>query len=225
MNWVKSQGLSKIRGVVHGFSNKGFSGSVSEAAGLFGLCGIATLDQIHSSKVIVFKDQFRASEQKGDALIADLKGIGVGVFTADCVPILFVDKAASVAAAVHAGWRGTLSQIAKATLLEIEESFGIPPSRICAAVGPSIGACCYEVGEEVASLFIDKFGDWERYLFRKGGSKYVLDLKEANRHALAREGVEEIEVIGICTKCSSEFHSFRREGKKVGNQLNLIGLI
>lgn len=225
MNWIKSQGLSKIRGAVHGFSNKGFSGSVSEAAGLFGLCGIATLDQIHSGKVFIIKDKLREAEKKGDALIADLKGIGVGVFTADCVPILFVDKAASVAAAVHAGWRGTLSQIAKATLLEMEESFGIAPSRIYAAVGPSIGVCCYEVGEDVACLFMDKFSDWEKYLFSKGDSKYVLDLKEANRHALTREGVKEIEVIGICTKCSREFHSYRRDGKKVGSQLNFIGLI
>lgn len=113
MNWVKSQGLSKIRGVVHGFSNKGFNGNLSEAAGLFGLSGIATLDQIHSSEVFVVKDKIKELEQKGDALILDLKGMGVGVFTADCVPILFVDRSASVAGAVHAGWRGTLSQIAK----------------------------------------------------------------------------------------------------------------
>lgn len=225
MNWIKSQGLSEIKGVVHGFSNKGFNGSLSEAAGLFGLSGIATLDQIHSSEVFVIKDRFKELEQKGDALILDLKGMGAGVFTADCVPILLVDKSASVAAAIHAGWRGTLSQIAKATLIKIEKSFGIAPSRICAAVGPSIGECCYEVGEDVASLFTDKSSDWERYLFRKGNSKYALDLKEANRRTLEREGVEDIEVIGICTKCSREFHSYRRDGKKVGSQLNFIGLI
>ena len=141
------------------------------------------------------------------------------------MPILFVDKSASVVAAVHAGWRGTFSQVAKATLIEIEKSFGIVPSRICAAVGPSIGVCCYEIGEDVASLFMDKFSDCERYLFRKDDSKYVLDLKEANRHALAREGVEDIEVIETCTKCSSEFYSYRRDGKRVGNHLNFIGLI
>jgi purine-nucleoside/S-methyl-5'-thioadenosine phosphorylase / adenosine deaminase len=225
MNWIKSQGLSEIKGVVHGFSNKGFKGSLSEAARLFGLSCIATLDQIHSSKVFVIKDRFKELEQKGDALIADLKGIGVGVFTADCVPILLVDKSASVAAAVHAGWRGTLSQITKATLIEMEKSFGITPSRICAVLGPSIGACCYEVGEDVASLFMNKSSDWERYLSRKGNSKYALDLKEANIHTMAREGVEDIEVMEMCTKCSSEFHSYRRDGKKVGSQLNFIGLI
>lgn len=225
MNWVKSQSLSKIRGVVHGFSNRGFNGSLSDAAGIFELSNIATLNQIHSSKVFVIEDKFKELEQKGDALVADLKGTGVGVFTADCVPILLVDRSASVVAAVHAGWRGTLSQVAKATLIEMKRSFGIAPSRICAAVGPSIGACCYEVGEEVASLFMNKFSDCERYLFRKGDSKYVLDLKQANRYALAREGVEDVEVIGICTKCSGGFHSYRRDGKKVGNHLNFIGLI
>ncbi len=225
MNWVKSQILSQIRGVVHGFSNRGFKGSLSDAAEMFELSSIATLNQIHSSKVFVIRDRFKKLEQKGDALVADLKGTGVGVFTADCVPILLADRSASVVAAVHAGWRGTLSQITKATLVEMERSFGIAPSRICAAIGPSIGACCYEIGEDVASLFMDKFSDCGGYLFRNGDSKYVLDLKEANRYALAMEGVEDIEIIGICTKCSEGFHSYRRDGKKVGNHINFIGLI
>lgn len=225
MNWVKSRILSRIRGVVHGFSNRDFNGSLSDAAGLFGLSGIATLDQIHSSNVFVIKDKFGELEQKGDALIADLKGIGIGVFTADCVPILFADDSASVVAAIHAGWRGTLLQITKATILEMKKSFGISPSRIRAVVGPSIGVCCYEIGEDVASLFMDKFNDWNGYLFKKDNSKYVLDLKEANRYALLREGVEDIEIIGICTKCNSDFHSYRRDGKKIGNHINFIGLI
>ncbi|MER3446474.1 MAG: peptidoglycan editing factor PgeF [Candidatus Dadabacteria bacterium] len=225
MNWVKSQILSKISGVVHGFSNRGFNGSLSEAAGLFGLRGIATLDQIHSSRVFVIRNKFKGLEQKGDALIADLKGIGVGVFTADCMPILLVDDSTSVVAAIHAGWRGTLSQIAKATILEIEKGFGIAPSRIHAVLGPSIGVCCYEIGWDVASLFMDRFSDWEGYLLRKGKSEYVLDLKEANRYALAREGVKNIEIIEICTKCNMEFHSYRRDGKRTGSHINFIGLI
>src|ERR1700758_5821128 len=174
MNWIMSEGLSKIRGVVHGFSNKNFNGSVSDVARFFGLSRIATLNQIHSSVVFVIKDGFKEeSGQKGDAIVTSLKGIGVGVFTADCVPLLLIDKSASSVAVVHAGWRGTLSQIIKATLLEMEKNFGTEPSRVFAVIGPSIGMCCYEIGKDVASLFKDKFTNWDTYLFRKNSSKYV----------------------------------------------------
>jgi purine-nucleoside/S-methyl-5'-thioadenosine phosphorylase / adenosine deaminase len=226
MNWIRSENLSKIRGVVHGFSNRNFNGSVSDVARFFGLSKIATLNQIHSSVVFVIKDGFKEEpEQKGDAIVTSLRGIGIGVFTADCVPLLLIDKSVSAVAVVHAGWRGTLSQITKATLLEMEKNFGTEPSTVSAVVGPSIGMCCYEVGKDVAALFKDKFANWDTYLFRKNDSKYVLDLKEANRTALVKEGVENIEVIKICTKCSNEFHSYRRDGKRVGNQLSFIGLI
>ncbi len=226
MDWIKSESLSKIGGVVHGFSNRNFNGDISEAAEFFGLSRIATLDQIHGGAVFVIKDGFKEeSAQKGDAIVTNLRGAGIGVFTADCVPILLAERSASAVSVVHAGWRGTLSQITKATLLEMRKNFGIKPSKVSAAAGPSIGACCYEVGEDVGSLFMNKFRDWESFLFRKNDYKYTLDLQEANRIALAKEGVEEIEVIKICTKCSREFHSYRRDGKRVGNQLSFIGLV
>jgi len=226
MGWIKSQNLSKISGVVHGFSNREFGGDLGEAARRFGLSGIFTLTQVHSSDVFVIKDGFREKTgQKGDAIVTGLKDLGIGVFTADCLPILFVDRSASVVAVAHAGWRGTLSRIAMATLLEIERNFGIGPGRVVAVIGPSIGRCCYEVGEDVASLFMDRFKDWRSYLFKKNNSKYILDLKEANRIALAQEGVKDIEVLNTCTKCEGDFHSFRRDGKGVGAQLSFIGLV
>ena len=226
MSWIKSQSLSEIGGIVHGFSNKKFNGSVSDIARYFGLNNIATIDQTHSSDVLVINDGFKdLSREKGDAIITDLRGIGIGVFTADCVPILFAEKAGSLVAVVHAGWRGTLSQVPIATLTEMKKRFGIEPSRVSCVVGPSIGGCCYEVGEDVASQFIHKFDNWKDFLFRKSNLKYILDLKEANRINLFKEGVRDIEVMNICTKCNSDFHSYRRDGENVGKQLSFIGLV
>ena len=226
MSWIKSQSLSEIGGIVHGFSNKKFNGSVSDIARYFGLNNIATIDQTHSSDVLVINDGFKdLSREKGDAIITDLRGIGIGVFTADCVPILFAEKAGSLVAVVHAGWRGTLSQVPIATLTEMKKRFGIEPSRVSCVVGPSIGGCCYEVGEDVASQFIYKFDNWKDFLFRKNNLKYILDLKGANRINLSKEGVKDIEVINICTKCGSDFHSYRRDGENAGKQLSFAGLV
>ena len=226
MSWIKSLSLSKIGGIVHGFSNKKFNGSVSDIARYFGLNNIATIDQTHSSDVLVINDGFKdLSREKGDAIITDLRGIGIGVFTADCVPILFAEKTGLLVAVVHAGWRGTLSQVPIATLTEMKKRFGIEPSGVSCVVGPSIGGCCYEVGEDVASQFIDKFDNWKDFLFRKSNLKYILDLKEANRINLFKEGVRDIEVMNICTKCNSDFHSYRRDGENVGKQLSFIGLV
>jgi len=226
MSWIKSQSLSKIGGIVHGFSNKEFNGSVSDIARYFGLSNVATINQTHSSDVFVINDGFKdLSKEKGDAIITGLRGMGIGVFTADCVPILFAEKTGSLVAVVHAGWRGTLSQVPIATLTEMKKRFGIEPSRVSCVIGPSIGGCCYEVGEDVASQFIDKFDNWKGFLFRKNNLKYILDLKGANRINLFKEGVKDIEVMNICTKCNSDFHSYRRDGENVGKQLSFIGLV
>lgn len=226
MSWIKSENLSKVSGVVHGFSNRGFKGDLKETATHFRLRRIITLNQVHSSNVLVIKDGFREKPgQKGDAIVTSLNGMGIGVFTADCLPLLLVDRSASVVATVHAGWKGTLSQITRTALLEMGENFGTEPSTLYAVLGPSIGRCCYEVGEDVASLFMNKFENWKGYLFKKNDSKYTLDLKEANKIALIEEGVRDVEVIDICTKCDSGFHSYRRDGKGVGKQLSFVGLI
>jgi len=225
MSWIKADNISEIGGIVHGFSDRGFKGDMEEAASYFGLKRIFTLNQVHSSKVFVIKEELGDSEREGDAIVTGLKGIGIGVFTADCQPILLVDANASIMAVVHAGWRGTLSQITKRTLLTMKEKYGVDPSNICAALGPSIGRCCYEVGEDVASLFKNRFENWEKFLSKRSAPKYVLDLKEANRTGLSEQGVRNIEVMDVCTKCDTEFHSYRRDGKHVGKQLSFVGLV
>ena len=226
MGWIKSDTLSKLSGLVHGFSNRLFNGDLKETARNFGLSTVFTLAQVHSADVIVLEDGFKKEPgRKGDAIITGRKGMGIGVFTADCVPILLVDESVSCVAVAHAGWRGTLQRVSQKTLQGMCRHFRTDPSRVHVVLGPSIGKCCYEVGEDVASPFMEKFKDGERYLFRKGNSKYMLDLREINRLSLLEEGVKSVEVMNMCTKCDNNFHSYRRDGKNVGSQLSLIGLV
>ena len=225
MSFVQSELLSAIKGVVHGFSNRSVGTDTSDIERAFNLAGVAQLKQIHSGDVIVVDNIENHDDlTEGDALVADIKNIGVGIRTADCVPILIVDSNKSIVAAVHAGWRGTWSQIAKNTVNLLENKYGIAPSDLNVAIGPSIKKCCYEVGEDVASLFSEKFEDTEQYLFQTEGSKYFLDLSIANKLALHKAGVSEIDVLNICTKCNTDFYSYRREGKGVSTQLSFVAL-
>ena len=226
MNSVISQNLSGISRVVHGFLSKNFNGDIDEAAHCSGLESIYTIKQVHSNMVFLLNDE--STEVKGrvgDAIVTTMRNLGVGIYTADCVPLLLVDEEAKVVAAVHAGWRGTLSGIVNMTIKSIEKDFGILPSNISAAIGPSIGMCCYEVGEEVAVQFMNKYDEWSELLYKKNDSKYFLDLRMANVKNLLDAGVANFEVMDICTMCNRDFHSYRREGKRVGKQLSFIGLV
>ena len=221
----KSKKLSSIDGIVHGFSDREVGADITLIRKHSNLGSIAQLKQIHSANVIIL-DHIEDHDDltEGDSLVTDLRGVGIGVRTADCVPILIADKSNTIIAAVHAGWRGTLSEIVSTTITSINSKYGVKSSDLTAAIGPSIKGSCYEIGEDVASLFKEAFSDSSQYLFESGESKYTLDLKTANKRALEKEGVIDIEVVDICTKCNSDFYSYRREGKGVSTQLSFIAL-
>jgi polyphenol oxidase len=125
---------------------------------------------------------------------------------ADCTPILLADPTQRAVGAVHAGWRGSARRAASAAVEAMRDAFGSRPSDVIAGIGPTIGPCCYSVGDDVVRAFGDRPG-----LFSDGR----LDLWEANREALVEAGVpyEQIEVAGICTRCESErFFSHRANG-------------
>jgi len=225
MNFVQSKILSSIEGIVHGFADRNVRADLSEIEQHFELSKIAQLKQVHSAEVLILQDIENHDDlSEGDALVTDLKGVGIAIRTADCVPILLVDDRQSVIAAVHGGWRGTLSEIAMNTVRLIESKYGISPSKLTAVIGPSIKKCCYEVGDDVASLFEDRGQNSDQYLFNSRESKYMLDLSLANKLELQKAGVLDIEVINICTKCNDSFYSYRREGRGVNTQLSFIAL-
>jgi len=182
--------------------------------------------------------------RKADAIITRQRGVALALSSADCVPVMFYDPVQEVIGMAHAGWRGSARGIAAATVEAMSEQFGSRPRDIYAGIGPSIGACCYEVSEEVQQLFHgqQQFLDMptaEKYrnlvresavFIRKRRSEQArphLDLWETNRNQLLMAGVlpEHIELPDICTSCEKErFFSHRGEYGKTGRFPSILAL-
>jgi YfiH family protein len=174
---------------------------------------------------------------EGDGLMTALGGVMLGVGTADCVPVLVADVHKRVVAAFHAGWRGTVARIVEQGVDRMRLEYGSQPEDLVAAVGPSIGACCYSIGEEVQTEFESNF-PYANKLFRNvnqpeaSARKVHLDLWEANRRQLLDAGLNaaQITVLGQCTACSRDAHgarqyfSHRAEHGVAGRMLNIVGI-
>ena len=146
------------------------------------------------------------------------------VRTADCVPILVVDRRRGAAAAIHAGWRGTAAGIAGAAIRAMTAS-GSDPADLVAALGPSIGSCCYETGEEVAAAVAAASGGAGPVLAAGGGRPFV-DLRAANGRQFAEAGLPEAAVHRSpwCTRCRNDlFYSYRAEGAAAGRAMAAVG--
>ena len=167
---------------------------------------------------------------KGDGLMTGLAGVLVGIQTADCVPVLVADTEKRVVAAFHAGWRGTVARIVEKGIEAMGEEFGSRPEDMVAAVGPSIGACCYRVGYEVRGEFAAAFG-YAGELFRVADGGIWLDLWEANRRQLVAAGVERISVLGECSGCGVDgagrrrYFSHRVDKGVTGRMLSVVGVV
>lgn len=156
-----------------------------------------------------------------DALITAQKGVVLTILTADCVPVLLYDTQKEIVAAVHAGWKGTKADITGKTVEKMVESFGSDTKDIVAFIAPSIGRCCYEVGEDVAQHFRDQES------FDKVGEKYMLDLPLINQKQLLKAGLppENIDLSGVCTSCEVErYFSYRKEQGCSGRFMSMIAL-
>jgi polyphenol oxidase len=201
---------------------------------------LITVRQIHSAVTMVVAGEDPAalvSETgralcEGDGLITTTPGVLLGVQTADCVPVLVVDTERRIVAAFHAGWRGTVARIVEHGVTRLQREFGSRPESLTAAIGPSIGACCYTVGAEVHSAFQTNF-HYADALFRPalGSAQYMLDLWEANRRQLVTAGVAaaRITVLGECTGCAGlparrRYFSHRLENGFTGRMLSVVGI-
>jgi YfiH family protein len=208
---------------------------------------LIALRQFHSDVIHVF-DDVPADSCHGDASITNRPGLLLAIQTADCVPILLVDPKMRAIAAIHAGWRGTLARIAAKTIGKMQMHFGTKPADLLAAIGPSIGGCCYEVGTEVATQFLSQFPDAPSYFeeFRTGDEPnpiqwlnmmppghqpppkgVLLDLRKANRSQLLATGLrrQNIQVSDLCTACRRDLlFSYRKEGPTSGRLMSIIAL-
>ncbi len=208
---------------------------------------LISLKQIHSDVIHLF-DTAPAGPCQGDASATNRPGLLLAVQTADCVPILLVDVKQRAVAAVHAGWRGTLQRIVVKAIGQMHMQFKSNPAGLLAAVGPSIGGCCYEVGTEVATQFQSQFAEAPEWFdeFRTGDEpnpiqwlnmmppghqpppkNVLLDLRKANRAQLLGAGLRapNIFISELCTACRRDLlFSYRKEGAQSGRLLSVIGI-
>jgi len=175
---------------------------------------LATLKQIHSAECVAGGGRGGVLGA-GDALLEQTPGAVVAVKTADCVPILLVDPTHRAVAAVHAGWRGIVAGIAQHAVAALSAQFGSRAGDLHAAIGPAIGACCYEVGAEVAAQF------------GRTGRAHI-DLAESVRRQLETAGVgpQRTYLSGLCTSCRfEEFYSYRRDREAAGRMHSFAGIL
>jgi polyphenol oxidase len=190
---------------------------------------LVTLRQIHSNRVHVIKDISGPGERlEGDALATQLPDTMLAVQTADCLPVLIADPAHHAVAAVHSGWKGTLSKVLLHTILEMQRTFDSNPSQLLAAVGPGIRACCFEVGSDVAELFAEEYSGCDLALpMPDRAGKYLLDLGKALDIQMNLAGVApgNRHDFRACTRCNTkEFFSYRAEGRATGRMMAAIGI-
>ena len=205
--------LEAIPWIQHGFGTRLTSGWPDPA-------GITTMKQVHSDRILEAERSGLAGE--GDAVITNQPGLLLTVRTADCLPILVADTANRAVGAIHAGWRGTVSEIAAKTAQAMMDRFGSHPKDLQVVIGPAIGQCCFEVGVEVAVQFQKYFP--ERADLAK---RTQIDLIEANRRQLRQLGVPDAQIVsaGLCTCCGRDtFHSYRRDREKAGRMVSGIAI-
>ena len=206
-------------------------------AAAVGAGAVAMARQVHGRTVVVVRDGDAPPSiaPEADAFVSSSRDMAVAIRVADCVPLLMADRHRGVVAAVHAGWRGTAARAAVAALESLEHEFGTKPADIVAAIGPSIGPCCYEVGTELVDAFAS--AGHERYLIdrwflapapRRGSRerpKLRLDVAAANRDQLLLAGVPDgqIHTSGLCTAMHLDvLTSYRAEKDKAGRLAGVI---
>ena len=207
----------------HGFLDRSAAESGGWDAVVSGLgidLPVALPRQVHGTQVAVAE---HGKSPRADALVTDRSGLLIGIVTADCVPILLVDRKRRTAAALHAGWRGAAAGIVEAAVETLGRCFGSEARDLEGAIGPAIGGCCYEVGPEVEEAFRARTGSTTGPAWDTRGERRHVDLRTAVALLLREVGVPAVSVLGPCTACSPAHHSFRRDGAAVGRQLSFVG--
>ncbi len=184
---------------------------------------LVLLDQMHRDQILLLKKPIATfpSPLEYDALITNFPNIYSAILTADCLPIFVVDQKKKVTAAIHAGRNGTALHITAKVLTKMKNEFGCSSGDLAITLGPSIGACCYEIDEKVFHP------EWKPFSTSKRTEKWMIDLARINIAQMKGEGIEEEQIswINLCTHCYSDlFYSYRREGR-TGRQLSFIGIV
>lgn len=212
-------------GILHGFCTKDDGHVFAQPGGCegflssFSLLECISIEQEHSDLIhVVLEDS--PPPRVGDGLILVRKRAAGIIKTADCVPVILLDATSRVAAVVHAGWRGTVLRIA-GKAVDTMVGLGARSSRIQALIGPSIGPCCYEVKEDVAARF--RGAGFNEAIMTRQNDRTFLDLRKANVEDLETHGVNNIQILDLCTRCCRDlFFSARRNDS--GRQFSFVAI-
>ena len=189
---------------------------------------LTRLRQVHGAAVHVAGPREPAlGPPEADIALAETPDRSVAVQVADCAPLLVADRDGRVVAAAHAGWRGTAADVAGTTVRSMAGVSRHEPAAFNAAIGPCIGPCCYEVGEELIEAFRAagwNNADCDRWFLRRDG-RLFLDVGAANADQLTRAGIpaSQVYVSRLCTACHPDwFYSYRRDGAGTGRLAGFI---
>ncbi|NIO17733.1 MAG: hypothetical protein GTN70_12285 [Deltaproteobacteria bacterium] len=224
----QSSVLNGIRGFVHAFGSRGLDtespDAVPEGLRFLGIPPdrIFTLRQVHSPRVLIAREE--DLEKRGtieaDGAVCVSPGMGTAILTADCLPVIVASESCPGFLMIHGGWRGLDGGIVETGLALYRKTTGAPPESLRAAIGPSASACCYEVGRDVAKLFVSLYPEC---LTGSKGDRFLLDLKGICRKKLVSSGLleESIDVLRECTVCDGRFHSVRRSSENRLRQISV----
>ncbi|MBI6546372.1 MAG: peptidoglycan editing factor PgeF [Cyanobacteria bacterium NC_groundwater_1444_Ag_S-0.65um_54_12] len=193
----------------------------------------ATVQQVHGNRSLAISALADCAGQVADALLTDRSNIPIGVYVADCTPILLASVANQrVVAVIHAGWRGTAAKLVAHTVEHLCQSYGIKPKELLALIGPAARGCCYEVGSEVVAA-LRQSDPGPAVMTHEPGwviqehDQLRVDLPLLIKRQLESTGLpaESIQTAGLCTLCCSDLcFSYRRHGKSAGRMVAVIEL-
>lgn len=189
------------------------------------------LKQVHGTDGAIFTNKSQLNQnltifpQNGDFLITNLKNVGIGVLTADCLPVVFYDSEKKLAAVVHAGWRGAVANINEKVIKNMQEKFETNIENFKIFFGPCAKSCCYQVQEEFAQN--PEILKYSKDVILKKNNSLFFDLPKFVKLQLLNLGIKEKQIdtsYNLCTICNSNFHSYRRGKESSGRQATIISL-
>ncbi|MDU4910540.1 peptidoglycan editing factor PgeF [Clostridium baratii] len=188
----------------------------------FNVKKVLYLNQVHSDKVYTYKNEENFIENDGDGIITNERNVAIGVFTADCVPVIIINEVSGVIGAVHSGWKGTFNSITKIALDKMKEEYEVDHKYTKIYIGAHIRKCCYEVSEDLKTKFLEKMNIEEDILFTGRN----LNLEACIEKNAIDSGVlgENIFTLNECTYCSTniKLHSYRKSEGSYGRLFSFV---
>lgn len=189
-----------------------------------GVSNLYTAKQVHGTNVVIAHSNEEIYENC-DGIVLSEPSSACFLNFADCIPLILYDKKLDIGAVLHAGWRGTVANIASVGVRKLV-SLGTSPKNISAVIGPGIGKCCFETGIDVAEKTLEVLAGNSDFIdFKDKNVKFCIDLKKVNEILLRKEGVTDIDVSDYCTSCKNGvFFSYRRENKNTARHSAVLRL-